>query len=182
MDTANAAILCVVRGNDKGKTMNMIEQAALQSVTEELINEFECTGTIHHGTRTKARQIMTAIKNSEQDFCQQHCPWTHHHPDCPKGDQAARQSGGGEAVGQICDDGNGAYVELYDDYSFKIGQPVYAHLPKPESAGVPEAGSPDMNEAAWRFIEALPEGAFRSEALNSPPNNPQGAHTEIGVG
>lgn len=30
-----------------------------------------------------------------------------------------------DTVGLICEDGNGACVELYDDYSFKIGQPVY---------------------------------------------------------
>jgi hypothetical protein len=58
--------------------------------------------------------------------------------------QAARAQGGqgAEPIGQICDDGEGAYVELYDDYSFLIGQPVYAH-PQPAQQGVPESIATD---------------------------------------
>lgn len=70
------------------------------------------------------------------------------------GVEAARSqsSQGEEAIGQICDDGWGAYVELYDDYSFLIGQPVYAQ-PKPtvpQADGLVMCNEPFGTESAYQ--------------------------------
>lgn len=37
-----------------------------------------------------------------------------------------------------------------------------------QPAQVPEPGSLEINEAVWRFIEALPDGALRAELIRSP--------------